>query len=334
MNVSPKKVIKPFYNARQASRLQACAKELHEQQSQFQSEQAGKTKALMEQMNGSTFRSIKTKAVLRREANQAKRKAFNEALTSMIAVAAYNAMPVDGKEALREDAPISEQPQAFQKMYEVVSDFVTKDSTTSMMVGDSYARSSSIDLGSATEIKASQMAISIAGTISAVREQLSDNPNAQTYTVQNYLDNLLTFGDIDNGETKQKGNITIAEQVYEDFVRKLTEDVETKVISALKVESEKAEMLEFLEESYKEDKYSNKSNAQLIRSAKSPSVFKEVYKTVHAKASMEGFTQEQILGESIAQYTVLETLNAIELLGRSKEQIIQECIDKRRKLVK
>jgi hypothetical protein len=176
------------------------------------------------------------------------------------------------------------------------------------------------------------MAVAIAGSVSPVREALSDNPDAATYSTQNFLDNLLTFGDIEGGQPKQRGNITINEQVYEDFVQSLTENVEEKVLASLKVESEKAEMEGFLQEQYQEDKYAKHTNRNLARVAASPSVFREMYKTCAMQNSVKGFTQEQILAETIAQYSVMETLNALEMLGKTNEQIIKECIEARRKI--
>lgn len=332
MTTHASKVIKPFYNVRLANRMQACANELNEKAKNFAEEQSNKTKSMMEGLVSSTFSTIKSKATRRREANQGKRRTFNETLSLMVATAAYNAMPVDGKVQLSEDAPISAQPEAFQKMLEVVSDYVTKDPSVSMKVGDMYARSSLTSIGSSTEIKASQMAIAIAGSVTPVREALSDNPDAASYTTQNFLDNLLTFGDTAEGETKQRGNITMNEQVYETFVQSLTENVEEKILYTMKVESEKAEMEGFLQEQYQEDKYSKHTNRNLARVAAAPSVFREMYKTCALQNAVKGFSQEQILAETIAQFSVMETLNSLEMLGKTNEQIIKECVDARRQI--
>lgn len=332
MNIPQKKVIKPFYNVRQANRMQACAKQLREEQNKFHREQEEKTGQLLEGMVASTFQRVKTKAVLRREANQAKRKAFNEALVSMVAVAAYNAMPVDSKEPINESAGLDEQPEAFQRMYDVASDMIIKDPHCSMVVGDKYARCSTLEIGASTRIEASQMAVAIAGAVSQVRDKLSDNPSQGSYVTQNYIDSLLSFGDTCHSEPKDR--VSLVESVYEKFVGALTENVETKVVEALRAESDKAEMLDFLEESYQGDAYSKRSNGNLLRSAKAPSVFKEIFKTTSMQAMLEGFTQEQILAEAIARYSLLETLNSINLLGKTKEQIIDECISSRRKLSK
>lgn len=328
MDTSSKKIIKPFYNARLANRMQACAKELNEQAEGFAKEQEDKTKGIMESMVGSTFSRVKTKAVLRREANQAKRKAFLESLSLMIATAAYNAMPVDGKEQLKEEATLSEQPKEFLALLEVVSETLTKDGTTSMIVGDKYARIKTLDIGTAETLNASQLAVAIAGSVSPVREKLSDNANPASYTAMNFIDTATQYGD------KQSVPETLQEQIYLTFVEKLTEDVELKVVSALKNEAEKAELNSFLEEAYEGDGYASRTNRNLARVAKQPSVFREIYKTVAAKAGMEGYSQDMILGEAIAQYTLLETLNAVELLGKTREQIIDECIAKRRTLLK
>ena len=331
MDISGKKVIKPFYNVRLANRMQATAKELHEQAEGFAKDQESKTLNLMENMVGSTFHKVKTKAVLRREANLAKKRLFQEALVSMIATAAYKAMPVDGKEPLvEESSSISDQPKAFQQLIETVTDLVTSDPTVSMLVGDKYARASTIDLGSTTSIKASQMAVAICASVQPVAEKLSDNPDPASYTAQNFIDTMLTYGD----QSDRQMDSNLVESMYETFVQKLAEDVEGKVIAALKVDAERAEMAEFLQESYKEDKYSAVSNRNLSRVVGTPSVFREVFKTIHAKAGIEGYPKDMILAEAVAQYTLMETLNAIELLGKNEKQIIDECITKRREIMK
>lgn len=327
MDTSSKKIIKPFFNARLANRMQACAKELNEQAQSFAKEQEDKTKNLLEGMVGSTFHRVKTKSVMRREANQAKRKAFLESLSIMIATAAYNAMPVDGKEELNENATLAEQPKVFLNLLETVEDLVSKDPVTSMLVGDKYARVKVLNIGDREKLNASQLAVAIASSMSPVRERVEDN-----LVTQNFLDTLITFGPEIDEQERQMGNL--AEVLYETFVQRLTENVEQKVIASMKIEAEKAELQDFLKESYSEDKYAERNNRNLARAAKAPSVFREVYKTVAMKAGMEGYTADMILGESIAQYTLLETLNSLELLGKTKEQIIDECIAKRRKLVK
>jgi hypothetical protein len=327
MDKSSKKIIKPFFNARLANRMQACAKELNEQAQGFAKEQEEKTKSLLEGMVGSTFHRVKTKSVMRREANQAKRKAFLESLSIMIATAAYNAMPMDNKKKLNENATLAEQPKVFMNLLTISEDLVSKDPVTSMIVGDKYARVSMLDIGSREKLNASQLAVAIASSMSPVRE-----PVENSLVVQNFVDTLTTFGPDIDGQERQFGNL--AEGLYETFVQRLAEDVERKVIASMKIEAEKAELQEFLHESYTEDKYAERSNRNLARVAKAPSVFREVYKTVAMKAGMEDYTQDMILEESIAQYTLLETLNSLELLGKTKEQIIDECIAKRRKLVK
>jgi hypothetical protein len=327
MDKSSKKIIKPFYNVRLASRMQACAKELNEQAQGFTKEQEEKTKSLLEGMVGSTFHRVKTKSVMRREANQAKRKAFLESLSIMITTAAYNAMPMDNKEELKENATLAEQPKVFMNLLEIAEDLVSKDPVTSMIVGDKYARVSMLNIGDREKLDASQLAVAIASSMSPVRE-----PVENSLVVQNFVDTLTTFGPDIDGQERQFGNL--AEGLYETFVQRLTEDVEQKVIASMKIEAEKAELQEFLRESYTENKYAERSNRNLARVAKAPSVFREVYKTVAMEAGMDGYTQDMILEESIAQYTLLETLNSLELLGKTKEQIIDECIAKRRKLVK
>jgi len=184
-----------------------------------------------------------------------------------------------------------------------------------------------LNIGDREKLNASQLAVAIASSMSPVRERVEDK-----LVTQNFIDTLITFGPEIDEQERQMGNL--AEGLYETFVQRLTEDVEQKVIASMKIEAEKAELQSFLKESYSEDKYAERNNRNLARAAKAPSVFREVYKTVAMKAGMEGYTADMILGESIAQYTLLETLNSLELLGKTKEQIIDECIAKRRKLVK
>jgi hypothetical protein len=325
MNISPKKVIKPFYNVRLANRLQKCAKELQEQKSNLIEEQNLKTTHLMENLKESTFHRVKTKAVLRREANQAKRKAFNEALTSIIAVSAYNAMPIDNKKPILENTSFESQPDAFKRMYENTYDLVLEKN-----IAMTHSVTPNIlDFGNTTKISASQWAVNIAGSISNIREQLSDNSKVETYTVLNFIDSSVTLG---NDNLKGSSEIKLAEErLYDTFVTKLTEDVESKVILALKAETEKAEMSKFLDEAYKDDMYGTKANHNLLRPTKVSSVFKEIYKTVHLKAFSEGYSKEDILSESIARYTLLEAFNCLEFLNKTNDQLINDFIEERRK---
>jgi len=212
---NPKKVIKPYFNARQAAAKQAAAKEFQDRQTALQEAEAAKNQGFIRNLNESAFNRAKTKKIQRREANQAKRVLFMESLTYMIASIAYTAMPVDNKAPLHEeteDSTVNSQP--FENMFQAVSTTINKDPEVSMMIGDLYSRNSIDDIGSLTSIDASQMAVGISSLYNPQENQtsetldtLNDNPDPAVYTTQNYIDQLLAFGDISGGKQKTLGNI-------------------------------------------------------------------------------------------------------------------------------
>jgi len=368
---NPKKVIKPFFNARQAAAKQTAAKELQERQAALRESQAATQQGVIKQLNESAFDRVKSKKILRREANQAKRVAFMESLTFMIASIAYNAMPVDNKAPLREeteDGTVNSQP--FENMFQAVSTTINKDPEVSMMIGDLYSRNSIDDIGGLTSIDASQMAVGISSLFNPQENQtfdtldaLNDNPDPAVYTTQNYIDQLLAFGDISGGKQKPLGNIggptdasncsdgvdssipvlgiegqsnntgdqsDINESVYREFVRTTSAKVEAIVLRTLKEETDAIDLTTFLAEEGKDNMYNKSANKNLLRKATKPSVFREVFKTVSVLAENTEYRKEFLMPEAIALYTLLETLNTLGLLNKTKEKVMLECVELRR----
>jgi hypothetical protein len=331
------KVNKPYYNVRLANRLQASAKEMQaNKQALIEAEQA-KIDGTLKTLSESTFTRVKSKAVQRREANQQRLKSFNESLTHMIASIAYNAMPVENKAPLFEEIDGTVAPSsAFTNMTNAVRAVMTKDPQVSMAVGDLYSRNTTIDLGSTTAISASQMAVGLSSAYNPLGEnitktcvKLHDNPDQAAYSAQNFVDQLLSFGDIMDGQDKQKGNLVV-ESLYEQFINSAVEQVEQTVLTTLKEETDNAELTAFLSESAEDDIYASRSNRNLTRAATKPTVFREIFKTVKVLAENVEFRPEMLMSEAIAQYTLMETLNAIGFLKKDKEQLIRECLEARR----
>ena len=316
------KVIKPYYNVRVANNLQRTALEVAENAKQLQERQEAEIKNIINERTDSTFSRMKNTAARRRQMNNKKKISFQESLSYLVSKAAYTAMPVDGKKPLIEGASLQEQPKEFQRMFEAVGGMITKDSSICSAVGDAYSRCSGIDLGSSSNINASQFAVTIAGRVNPVAEKLSDNPDPSSFTAMNHVDALLYFGDTAGGLPKDSD-----EAIYENFITSLADTVEKKVLHAIREESQRAEMSEFLQEAYQDELYGKTSNRLLARKVKKVSVFQEVTMSVFAKNMSEGeFTKEEMLGEAIAHYTILETFNAIDLLKKTPEQIISECV--------
>jgi hypothetical protein len=330
------KVNKPYYNVRLANRLQASAKEMQAaKQALIESEQA-KTAGTLKTLTESTFTRVKSKAVQRREANQQRLKSFNESLTHMVASIAYNAMPVEDKAPLFEEIDGNvQQSSAFTNMCNAVRAVMTKDPKVSMTVGDLYSRNTTIDLGATTSINASQMAVGLAsahnpmGANSYKVEKMHDNPDPAAYMTQNFVDQLITFGDVIEGQEKQSGNIVV-ESLYEDFINKSVGQVEAVVLATLKEETANVDLTTFLAEECKDDIYASRSNRNLTRAANKPTVFREIFKTVSVLSENTEYRADMLMSESIAQYTMLETLNALGFLNKSKEELIAECLDARR----
>lgn len=317
------KIIKPFYNTRVASSMQKTALEVAERNKQLLEGQVARSNEILEQNKNSTFSKMKTSSQRRREANNAKKISFQESLSYIVSKATYKAMPVDSKKPLLEGKPFSEQPAEFKKLFESVQDMFRNDPEVSAsVVGDAFSRTSTLDIGSTSGITASQYAINIAGKVNLVAERLSDNPNPASFTVVNVIDQLLYHGDSAGGLPKDP-----TEQMCESFIDAISEKVEEKVLVAIKEESDRSEMEKFLSENYSEDMYAKNSNRLLEAKTKKSSVFQEVTMTVFAKNMAVGeFTKDELLGEAIVHYTLLETLNTLDFLNKTPDQVISECI--------
>jgi hypothetical protein len=320
-------VVKPFYNARQTALKAKAAQSLHEGKNALIQGERERETGYQQGLRESTFTTIKSKAVQRREANAARKTSFLESLTEMVAQIAYRAMPVDGKGACQTGNA------AFDNMKTSVSSYLTKDPAVSMKVGDMYARSGVLNLGETESISASQMAIGLASTFNpsavvATNTKMSDNPDQATYTTQNYLDNLLAFGDISKGEEKIQGNIS--ESMYNAFIDTCAGKVEEIIIGVLKEETDAIDLQAYLQEDATGNKYSKHSNRDLYRQAFGNSVLREVAKTVSVLSEAIEYRPEMLMSEAIAQYTLMETLSVLGFMTKGKEELIRECFDARR----
>ena len=324
------KIIKPFYNVRIANNMQRAAADLAEKNRLLREQNEQQTMDRLHEMKGTTFTRLKTKSQMRREANHERRTCFNESLAYLVASAAYRAIPIDGKPQLSDDAQINLQENAtFAGIFGLVQERMIKDPIISARVGETYSRYSNLQLGDVSSVAGGQAA-AFAGVIASSHNPLRMvKDDFKVSTSQSVVDQLIYFGDTAAGMEKNDGSGAL----YEEFVEKLSEQVETAVVTALKEEAERVQMRQFLDESYAEDPYAKVSNRNLARQVSKSSVLNEVTMTVIAKAKTEGeWTHEQLMSEAVAQYAVMETLNSIGLLGRTKEEIISECIKTRTSL--
>jgi hypothetical protein len=323
-------VVKPFFNARQTALKAKAAQSLHEGRNALIQGERERESGYQNGLRESTFTTIKSKAVQRREANVARKNAFLESLTEMVAQIAYRAMPVDNK------ADVMSGGAAFANMKAAASSYLTKDPAISMKVGDLYARSSVLNLGETETVSASQMAIGLASscnpfgapTVIGTNVKMSDNPDQATYNTQNYLDNLLSFGDIAKGQDKEQGNIS--EAAYKAFVDTCADKVEGIVLGVLKEETDIIDLQTYLAEDATANKFSKHANRELYRQATGSSVLREVAKTISVMSESIEYRPEMLMSEAIAQYSLMETLSVLGFMTKGKEELIRECFDARR----
>jgi hypothetical protein len=324
------KMLKPFYNSRQGARLQNTARELNEARDQLFAKQEESAVSNLKVLQESTFTRVKSRSVQRREKNLQHKQNFNESLVYMLSKVAYDAMPVDNKEAVRivnEDGKEVFSP-SFMSMANSMQTVVNKDPNVSMIIGELYSRTSVTNIGGTHTMSAGQLATSLAATFNPFNVKNSDAPTAVNLTPQNYIDILTSFGDISSGQEKQTGNIN--EALYDELILKTTEKVEKNVLAVLKEETDKIDLQSFLEENTKDDIYASHSNRNLTRNVSKPTVFREIFKTVTALSESAEYRQEHLMSEAIAQYTVMETLNTLGLLNKNPEQVMRECLEARR----
>lgn len=336
--VEAKKVIKPYYNVRQANRLQTAAAAMQASQAKLSEEQEASTMSAIATLSESTFTKFKSKAVQRREANQLRRQSFNESLCHMIATIAYGAMPVDEKTPLSET--ISGENSAFQAVSGSVSTMMFGDPAISMSLNDMYSRQSgAMQPAAGGAVGASQYAVNLALSYNplsnaplAVKKQLplDEDPSKVISTTQSYIDQLVVMGDPDQSVLTKTPEQDVAERAYNEFVELSIGKVELSVLRTLKEEAEIAELTQFLAEETKDDMYAKSANRSVMLSAKKPSVFREVFKTVKVLAEGKEYREEILMSEAIAQFTILETFNTLGMLNRTKEQVIAECFNIRK----
>lgn len=324
------KMLKPYYNSRQGARLQNTARELNEAREQLFASQETAAVSTLKGLQESTFTRVKSRSVQRREQNLARKQSFNESLVYMLSKIAYDAMPVDNKEAVRivnEDGKEVFSP-SFMSMASSVQTVINKDPNVSMTIGDLYSRTSTTNIGGTHTMSAAKLATSLAATFNPFNFKNSDAPTEVNLNCQNYIDMLTSFGDISHGQEKEVGNIN--EALYDEMIVKTTAIVEASVLAVLKEETDKVDLQEFLDENTKEDMYAVHANRNLTRNVSKPTVFREIFKTVTALTESTEYRQEHLMSEAIAQYTVMETLNALGMLNKNPEQVMRECLEARR----
>lgn len=327
-------IIKPLYNSRQTMRKIAAVKSIQERDQKLAEAQQAESDSFKQSLNESTFTRMKTKANDRREFNRQRKLSLHESIIHAIAEIATHAL----ESTLNEDiAAAASSSPLFNKMKEMTATYITKDTAISAAVGDISNRVSVIDMGNTAKLYANQMMVGIVSRFDPISrtskptfaEPITDNPNPATSMSMNLIDQLVSFGDLDKGDSKsgQLGNL---QEMYSAFVEVAAGKVSTSVALALKEEAEAQEMKDFLDENYTEDKYAATSNRTLVRKANKPTLFREMCKTVKVLSENVEYRDDKILNETIAQYTLLETFKMLDLLGKTEEQLIGEFIIQRR----
>ena len=315
--------MKPSYISRKVSSMQRAASEMAAKHNTKVEEAKIMNEWKIEEDRKMYFSSTKNSLTKRREQAAEKQKLFNESFKLMVASAAYAAMPIEGKEPLKVNSPLSAQPSAFTKLVEAVDDYVNNDECIKRILADKYTRSKSLNFGTkGDQIPADLAAVTIAAAVSPIRpDNSSFNANVH---ITNFMDTLTKYG-----SQSEEDTLSPEEMLYESFIDALSENVEQKVILGLKKETDQADMSNFLSESYAPDDISSVGNRNLAKKIK-PTVFKEVFKTVSFANKDSGFPQDLVMQEAIAQYTLLETLNAIGVLGKTNDEIIADLMKQRK----
>ena len=156
------------------------------------------------------------------------------------------------------------------------------------------------------------------------------NRNENTDYARAMMIDLLNISDSQLGNDAN----AVISKLQENFITQATKLVSEKVVAALAEEAEKSNINEYLTEAA-DSKYFKTANKELIRKSKKNSVFQEVYKTVlqeHSYLLTEGVDQDKkdlLMAEAILEYTLLETMNTLNLETIDPDQFIKDQIQKR-----
>jgi hypothetical protein len=318
--MSEKKV--PSFQHRRVQMKQKAAKILQEQQAELAKATKEKEAAVLSESRFSTYSGLKTAKVRRREANQQAKNIFQENITRFLAEAVYDAAPIDKPQMGRNQVQVDRLRSLIQETFKT-------DSSVGSALGDAYARRV-CSMGAPGANPASYLAGIMSGLNGG---PYRDRPVATDIGgagvgVHDIIQDLTTFGE--NDASTDKGEYWDDECC--EAKKQLVEQVQTRVVQAVRKEAERLEMGKFLKESYAEDPYAKSSNRLLAAQTKERSVFREVCEAVASCHRLnENVGGEEVMTEAIMHYTLLETLQTVGLLGKSREDIINECSEIRKR---
>ena len=319
-------IIKPSFNSRLVQGKQQVAEELAFRQKQNHRLAEEKEINRIRDLHLNSFNNKISKKQLRQKRLNESVNRFNDNLAYMISVIAYKASPHEDKGFLRENCFLEDQPKAFINLFEHVKDLFATDASIKRCVGDYYSRTSELNFGNLSGITAAT--INAASAVDMQRRPTVDvEDNGINFNVMDTVDSLIYFGDTAAGLEKDSRYETVSE-----FVEVVAEEVNNRVLIAYKQEAERADKQAFLHEAAKENMYAFSSNKNIANQVKKESILNEVAMTVFAINHDKGNNStEELMNESVLQYSLLETLNTVGLLNKSVAEIKETCMNARRR---
>lgn len=317
---------KPYYNARLANAKMKLADEIAYKEKILKEEKEKEQLIRIERERKNSFSNVVSKRLESRKRLIERRERFDDNLALLAAKIAYVAAPVDNKEVLSENASfITDYPDNFISLYENVKDLFATNFEIKRTLGDYYSRSSELNFGNMIGVTAA--AVNAAASVDLIRKPVDVEDNGISFTVTDTIDSLLYFGDTAAGLEKDSRY-----ELVQEFVNYTASEVERRVISACKIEAERADKIAFLNEMAVDNPYAYTAHKNIVNQTKTTTLLNEVTMTVFAINHDKGnVSEESLMSEGIMQYTLMETLNTLGLMSESVEDLKKICKETRQK---